>query len=90
MLGMVYMVLVMSVHPGFGGQKFIPSSLDKVRWLKEKREEKGLSYKIEIDGGVNKNNIAEIAGNGVDIIVAGTAVFNGNIIENINTLKEVL
>ncbi len=80
----------MSVHPGFGGQKFIPSSLDKVRWLKEKREEKGLSYKIEIDGGVNKNNIAEIAGNGVDIIVAGTAVFNGNIIENINTLKEVL
>ncbi len=89
-LGMVYMVLVMSVHPGFGGQKFIPSSLDKVRWLKEKREEKGLSYKIEIDGGVNKNNIAEIAGNGVDIIVAGTAVFNGNIIENINTLKEVL
>ncbi len=89
-LGMVYMVLVMSVHPGFGGQKFIPSSLDKVSWLKEKREEKGLSYKIEIDGGVNKNNIAEIAGNGVDIIVAGTAVFNGNIIENINTLKEVL
>ena len=87
---MVYMVLVMSVHPGFGGQKFIPSSLDKVRWLKEKREEKGLSYKIEIDGGVNKNNIAEIAGNGVDIIVAGTAVFNGNITENINTLKEVL
>ena len=59
-------------------------------WLKEKREEKGLSYKIEIDGGVNKNNIAEIAGNGVDIIVAGTAVFNGNITENINTLKEVL
>lgn len=89
-LGMVYMVLVMSVHPGFGGQKFIPSSLDKVRWLKEKREEKGLSYKIEIDGGVNKNNISEIAGNGVDIIVAGTAVFNGNITENINTLKEVL
>ena len=89
-LGMVYMVLVMSVHPGFGGQKFIPSSLDKVRWLKEKREEKGLSYKIDIDGGVNKNNIAEIAGNGVDIIVAGTAVFNGNITENINTLKEVL
>ncbi len=89
-LDMVYMVLVMSVHPGFGGQKFIPSSLEKVRWLKEKREEKGLSYKIEIDGGVNKNNIAEIAGNGVDVIVAGTAVFNGNITGNINTLKEVL
>ncbi|MDE6615867.1 MAG: ribulose-phosphate 3-epimerase [Lachnospiraceae bacterium] len=89
-LDMVYIVLVMSVHPGFGGQKFIPSSLEKVRWLKEKREEKGLSYKIEIDGGVNKKNIAEIAGNGADIIVAGTAVFNGNITGNINTLKEVL
>ena len=89
-LDMVYMVLVMSVHPGFGGQKFIPSSLVKVRGLKERREEKGLSCNREIDGGVNKNNIAEIAGNGVDIIVAGTAVFNGNITGNINTLKEVL
>lgn len=87
---MVHMVLVMSVHPGFGGQKFIPGSLEKVRWLKEYREKAGLGYKIEIDGGVNKENIAEIAGNGVDVIVAGTAVFKGNITENINLLKEVL
>ncbi len=89
-LDMVHMVLVMSVHPGFGGQKFIPGSLEKVRWLKEYREKAGLGYKIEIDGGVNKENIAEIAGNGVDVIVAGTAVFKGNITENINLLKEVL
>ena len=89
-LDMVHMVLIMSVHPGFGGQKFIPDSLGKVRWLKEYREKTGLGYRIEIDGGVNKENIAEIAGNGVDVIVAGTAVFKGNITENINLLKEVL
>ena len=89
-LDMVHMVLVMSVHPGFGGQKFIPGSLGKIRWLKEYREKNGLGYRIEIDGGVNKENIAEIAGNGVDVIVAGTAVFKGNITENINLLKEVL
>lgn len=87
---MVHMVLVMSVHPGFGGQKFIPGALEKVQWLKDTREERGLGYKIEIDGGVNKGNIAEIAESGVDIIVAGTAVFGGNITENINSLKEVL
>ncbi len=89
-LEMVYMVLVMSVHPGFGGQKFIGSTLEKVRWLKETRENNKFNYKIEIDGGVNKDNIAEIAESGVDVIVAGTAVFNGNITENINLLKEVL
>lgn len=89
-LEMVHMVLVMSVHPGFGGQKFIGSTLEKVRWLKETRENNKFNYKIEIDGGVNKDNIAEIAESGVDVIVAGTAVFNGNITENINLLKEVL
>ena len=88
--GAIFMVLVMSVHPGFGGQKFIPGALEKVKWLKDARKEKGLDYKIEIDGGVNKSNIAEISQNGVDIIVAGTAVFGGNITENINSLKEVL
>lgn len=89
-LEMVHMVLVMSVHPGFGGQKFIGSTLEKVRWLKETRENNKFNYKIEIDGGVNKDNIAEIAESGVDVIVAGTAVFNGNITENINLLKGVL
>lgn len=89
-LEMVHMVLVMSVHPGFGGQKFIGSTLEKVHLLKETRENNKFNYKIEIDGGVNKDNIAEIAESGVDVIVAGTAVFNGNITENINLLKEVL
>lgn len=87
-LDMVHMVLVMSVHPGFGGQKFIRNTLEKVQWLKETREKNGFNYRIEIDGGVNKENITEIAGSGVDVIVAGTAVFSGNITENINLLKE--
>ena len=69
------MVLVMSVHPGFGGQSFIPESLDKVRKLKEWREELGLSYEIEIDGGINLENVEEAVAAGVDIAVAGSAVF---------------
>ena len=69
-------VLVMSVNPGFGGQKFIPPVLDKVRRLKQMIDERGLATKIEIDGGVDGNNIAEIVAAGAEIIVAGSAVFN--------------
>lgn len=69
------MVLVMSVNPGFGGQKFIPSALDKIRQLDRTRKERGLSFLIEIDGGASLANCKEIAGAGTDIIVAGSAVF---------------
>ena len=89
-LDMVDMVLVMSVHPGFGGQKFIPESLDKVRRLVELRKERGLSYSIEIDGGVNLGNMQEILASGVDITVAGTAVFRGDIPGNIAKIREVM
>ena len=89
-IDMVEMVLVMSVHPGFGGQKLIPKTLDKVRKLKGIREEKRLKYNIEIDGGINRENIKEATMAGVDVIVAGTAVFKGDITDNINYLKEVL
>ena len=89
-LEMVDMVLVMSVHPGFGGQKFIPESLDKVRKLVELRKERELSYSIEIDGGVNLNNMREILKSGVDITVAGTAVFRGDIPGNIAKIREVM
>ncbi len=68
-------VLLMSVNPGFGGQKFIPTSLDKLRRLKDMIFQKGLSVRIEIDGGIDENNIAEIAAAGAEIIVAGSAVF---------------
>ena len=69
-------VLLMSVNPGFGGQKFIPTSLDKVRRLRRMIDERGLQTRIEIDGGIDRHNIAEIAAAGAEIIVAGSAIFN--------------
>lgn len=71
----VDMVLVMSVNPGFGGQKFIPGALDKIKKLAKIREERGLNFLIEVDGGVTLNNAVEIANAGADILVAGSAVF---------------
>ena len=74
-LGVADYVLVMSVNPGYGGQKFIPHALDKVRQLSRKRRERGLNFVIEIDGGVGMDNIAEVAKAGVNWVVAGTSVF---------------
>lgn len=68
-------VLVMSVNPGYGGQKFIPRSLDKVRELARFRTEYDLTFQIEIDGGVGRENIADVARAGVDWVVAGSSVF---------------
>ena len=68
-------VLVMSVNPGFGGQEFIPESLDKVRRLRKMIDERGLSTRIEIDGGINVDNIAEVTSAGAEIVVAGSAIF---------------
>ncbi|MFL6229331.1 MAG: ribulose-phosphate 3-epimerase [Pyrinomonadaceae bacterium] len=68
-------ILLMSVNPGFGGQKFIQTSLDKVRRLRRMIDERGLKTRIEIDGGIDATNIAEIVAAGAEIIVAGTAVF---------------
>ena len=80
----------MSVRPGFGGQKLITETLDKVRKLAEIRNERGLSYQLEVDGGVHLGNLRDVVSAGVDIIVAGTAVFDGNITENIRKVKEVI
>jgi ribulose-phosphate 3-epimerase len=68
-------VLLMSVNPGFGGQSFVPTSLDKLRRLKRMIEERGLETKIEIDGGIGPDNIAEVVEAGAEIIVAGSAVY---------------
>ena len=70
-------VLVMSVNPGFGGQAFIPTALDKVRRLRRMIEERGLETRIEVDGGIDAENIAEMIGAGAEIIVAGSAVYGG-------------
>jgi ribulose-phosphate 3-epimerase len=76
-LGMVHHVLVMSVNPGFGGQRFIPYSLNKIRRLKELRQELGLSYRIEVDGGVAHDTVNSVVEAGAELLVAGNAVFGG-------------
>jgi ribulose-phosphate 3-epimerase len=74
-LGDVAMVLVMSVNPGFGGQKFIPSALDKVRKLRRMIDERGLAVEIEVDGGIKVDNVAEVCAAGANVIVSGSGVF---------------
>ena len=80
------MVLVMSVFPGYGGQKYIESVNFKISFL---RKEMGPEFHIEIDGGINKENIADVYKLGADVIVAGTAVFGGNIEGNVKSLMEL-
>ncbi len=74
-LGDLDMVLIMSVNPGFGGQSFIPSALDKIRRLRRTIDERKLNTVINVDGGVKPSNAAEVAAAGADILVAGSAVF---------------
>jgi ribulose-phosphate 3-epimerase len=71
-------VLVMSVNPGFGGQKFIPQAIDKVRRLRQTINEKQLNVRIEIDGGIDKSNIETVVGAGAEILVAGSAIFGSS------------
>lgn len=72
------MILLMSVNPGFGGQKFIPSTLDKIREVRSLIDASGLDIRLEVDGGVTTKNIAEIAAAGADTFVAGSAIFNAD------------
>ena len=74
-LPMVHHVLIMSVNPGFGGQEFIPFSLDKIRALARMRQELGLAFRIEVDGGVAHDTVAQVVQAGADLLVAGNAVF---------------
>lgn len=82
------MVLIMSVNPGFGGQKFIPFSLDKIRKLRQLINDRDLDIDIEVDGGVNLDNVNEIVNAGANIIVAGTAVFSGDIENNVKLFRD--
>lgn len=74
-LGDVAQVLLMSVNPGFGGQSFIPSALDKVRKLRRMIDERGLTVEIEVDGGIKLDNVAEVCAAGANVIVSGSGVF---------------
>jgi ribulose-phosphate 3-epimerase len=75
-LGIVDHILVMSVNPGFGGQKFIPGALGKIRELKRIRESYNHSFRIEVDGGVGPENVADLVRAGAEILVAGTSIFH--------------
>ena len=86
----VDMVLIMSVNPGFGGQKLIPYTIPKIRRLKEMILERGLKTDIEVDGGIHLENVAEVLDAGANIIVAGSAVFQGELTENTQRFLEIL
>jgi len=90
LLDKIDLVLIMSVNPGFGGQKFMPEVLDKVRELKRIQTEKNINFDIEIDGGINFDNCRSVIEAGANILVSGTTIFksnNGDIKKNINLLK---
>lgn len=87
-LSMVEMVLVMTVEPGFGGQAFIPETLDKVRQVRGMIKDAGLFVDVEVDGGINAENVRDVLEAGANVIVAGSAVFKGNIEENVKTLLQ--
>lgn len=90
LLEKVDMVLIMTVNPGFGGQKLIPYTVDKVRELKQLLDEKGLKTDIEVDGGINLSNVREVMEAGANIIVAGSAVFSGNVTENTENFLKII
>ena len=86
------LVLIMSVYPGFGGQKFIPDVLGKIKKLKDIKEKNNYKFDIEVDGGINFSNSKEVLDAGANILVSGTTIFKenkGNIKKNIETLKIV-
>ena len=83
------LVLVMSVEPGFGGQKFMESALDKIAFLKKYKEEHNLNYIIEVDGGINCDTAKKVSDAGCDMVVAGTYLFNNDMKELIKEIKKV-
>lgn len=89
-LGKVNMVLVMTVNPGFGGQQLIPYTVDKVRELKQYVNRMDLKVDIEVDGGITLENVREVMSAGANVIVAGSAVFRGDICENVKRFLEVM
>ena len=89
-LNNIDLVLVMSVFPGFGGQKFIPETINKIKELKEIKEKKNYTFDIEVDGGINFSNSKDVINAGANILVSGTTIFkenNGDIRKNIEKLK---
>ena len=84
------LVLVMSVNPGFGGQSYIPTSTAKIRRLRAMLDAIGSSARIEVDGGVKPSNVREVVEAGADVVVAGSAVFGGDVAANVRALRDAL
>ena len=89
-LDMVDMVLVMSVNPGYGGQKFIVTSIDKLKEVKKLKDDSGLGFDIEVDGGINVDNLPSVLEAGANVIVAGSAIFSGDLAANVSNFKGVM
>ena len=83
------MALIMSVNPGFGGQKFIPYTLEKIRQLRRMSDERGLNLDIQVDGGVGLGNVRQVIEAGANVIVAGSAVFKGDAAANTKAFLEI-
>ena len=89
-LCLVDLILIMSVHPGFGGQKFIDSSYEKINYINQKRKQNSYKYLIEVDGGIGENNLKSVLDSGVDIAVAGSAIFSNNVDLNLKKMNSII
>ena len=89
-LDQVDMILLMTVEPGFGGQSYIPSSTAKIQELRRMLEERGLQTDIEVDGGIKKDNLQMVLDAGANVIVAGSAIFAGDIEQNVRDFRKVM
>ncbi len=81
------MLLVMTVEPGFGGQKYIPESTERIRKIRQMADGQGIDLDIQVDGGITKENVHVVLDAGANVIVAGSAIFKGNITENVKAIK---
>lgn len=89
-LEMVDLILIMGVHPGFGGQKLIPETFDRLRQVRQLSNERNLDLDVQVDGGVHLGNVGEILDAGANVIVTGSAVFNGDVAANTRKFMEIL
>ena len=87
-LDILDMILIMTVEPGFGGQKYIPTSTDKIKQMRALLAERGLQTDVEVDGGITLENVSVVKEAGANVIVSGSAIFRGNIGDNIKSLLE--
>ena len=89
-LGLVDMVLVMSVEPGFGGQKYIEESTQRIRQIRDMITASGKDVEVEVDGGVNLSNVEMVMDAGANVIVAGSAIFEGDVLDNTKKFMEII